>query len=59
MVGGAEVNVHPTSFMFGRNPAPKCVVYTDLVVTKRTYVRGVTQIREEWLREVAPKFYTE
>ena len=53
-IGGKEVSIHPTSTMFGRNPPPKCVVYTELLLTKRTYIRGVTQIREEWLTEVAP-----
>jgi HrpA-like RNA helicase len=56
-VGNENVSIHPTSMMFNRQPAPKCVVYTELVVTKKTYIRGVTQIREEWLQEVAPKFY--
>jgi HrpA-like RNA helicase len=56
-VGKTEVSVHPTSTMFGRNPAPKCVVYTELLETKRTYIRGVTQVREEWLAEVAPNFF--
>jgi HrpA-like RNA helicase len=56
-LGGAEVSIHPTSSLFGRNPPPKCVVYTELLVTKRTYIRGATQIREEWLNEVAPKFF--
>lgn len=55
--GGAEVSIHPTSSLFGRNPPPKCVVYTELLVTKRSYIRGATQIREEWLSEVAPKFF--
>jgi HrpA-like RNA helicase len=57
-VGNSEVSIHPTSTMFGRNPAPKCVVYTELLVTKKTYIRGVTQVREEWLFEVAPKFFS-
>lgn len=56
-VGNDIVSVHPTSFMFNRQPAPKCVVYTELVTTKKSYIRGVTQIREEWLPEVAPNFY--
>jgi len=56
-VGGHEVSIHPTSAMFGRNPPPKCVVYTELLVTKRTYIRGVTQVREEWLSELAPNFF--
>ena len=57
-VGNSEVSIHPTSSMFGRNPAPKCVVYTELLVTKKTYIRGVTQVREEWLVEVAPRFFS-
>lgn len=54
-VGGNIVSVHPTSFIFGRNPAPKCVVYTDLLYTTRMYIRGVTQIREEWLDDRSEK----
>mmetsp|Transcript_3825 Transcript_3825/g.3953 ORF Transcript_3825/g.3953 Transcript_3825/m.3953 type:complete len:536 (-) Transcript_3825:165-1772(-) len=56
-VGRANVSVHPTSTMFGRNPAPKCVVYTELLVTKKTYIRGVTQVKECWLADVAPNFF--
>eukprot|EP00543_Licmophora_paradoxa_P010184 CAMPEP_0202476504 /NCGR_PEP_ID=MMETSP1360-20130828/93459_1 /ASSEMBLY_ACC=CAM_ASM_000848 /TAXON_ID=515479 /ORGANISM="Licmophora paradoxa, Strain CCMP2313" /LENGTH=364 /DNA_ID=CAMNT_0049103715 /DNA_START=408 /DNA_END=1503 /DNA_ORIENTATION=- len=55
--GGQEVSIHPTSVMFGRNPAPKCVVYTEMLMTKKNYIRGVTQIREEWLPEVAPHLF--
>merc|ERR1711957_177755 len=57
-IGGNIVTVHPTSFMFGRNPAPKCVVYTDLLYTTRMYIRGVTQIKEEFLKDVFPQEVT-
>lgn len=53
-IGGTIVSVHPSSCIFGRNPAPKCVVYTDLLHTTRMYIRGTTQIREEWLNDVGP-----
>jgi len=56
-IGSEVVSIHPTSTLFGRNPAPKSVVYTELLLTKKTYLRGVTQIREEWLAEVAPGFF--
>ena len=56
-IGNEVVSIHPTSTLFGRNPAPKSVVYTELLITKKTYLRGVTQIREEWLAEVAPNFF--
>ena len=52
--GSFDVSVHPTSTLFQRNPAPQCVVYTELLVTKKSYIRGVTQVKEEWLSEVAP-----
>ena len=39
-----EISIHPTSSMFGRSTPPKCVVYTELLVTKKNYIRGVTQI---------------
>lgn len=52
-IGGNIVSIHPTSSLFGRNPAPKCVCFTDLVHTTRMYIRGATQIREEWLADCA------
>jgi len=58
ILGKQPVAVHPTSAMFNRQPVPKCVVYTELVITKKTYIRGVTQIREEWLHEIAPTLYS-
>jgi len=56
-IGGREVSIHPTSSLFGRNPPPKCVVYTELQITKKAYIRGVTQIKEGWLGELAPAFF--
>jgi len=56
-VGKKDVFIHPTSSLFGRNPAPKSVVYTELLVTKKNYIKGVNQIREEWLEDVAPQFF--
>ena len=52
-----EVNIHPTSALFGRNPSPKCVVYCEMLQTKKAYLRGVTQVREEWLSELVPDFF--
>jgi HrpA-like RNA helicase len=56
-LGNEMVSIHPTSTLFGRHPSPNCVVFTEMVTTSRSYVRGVTQIREEWLHDVAPNFY--
>jgi len=56
-IGCKEVSIHPNSSLFARNPPPKCVVYTELLFTKKTYIRGVTQVKEEWLAEVAPSLF--
>jgi HrpA-like RNA helicase len=59
-IGNQTVSIHPASTLFNRQPSlPACVVYTELVTTTNTYIRGVTQIREEWLPEIAPSFYQE
>lgn len=49
------VSVHPSSCMFQRK-AP-CVVYQELVVTRRRYIRDVTAVDEAWLVELAPEAF--
>lgn len=56
--GGIEVNVHPNSTLFQRNPAPKAVVFTELLFTKKTYITGVTQVHESWLAEFCNHYHT-
>ncbi|CDR94615.1 ATP-DEPENDENT RNA HELICASE, putative [Babesia bigemina] len=51
-----NVDIHPQSALFDQEP--KCVVYTDLVMTTRQYMRQVSQIRPEWLTQLAPHYYT-
>lgn len=58
-MGKDTVSIHPTSLMFGRQPAPSCIVYSELVATKRTYIRGVTQIKVDWLKDFAPTFFSD
>lgn len=49
--GGNLVSIHPTSFLFNRNTPAQSVAYTEMIHTSKLYIRGVTQIREEWLEE--------
>mmetsp|Transcript_31976 Transcript_31976/g.67606 ORF Transcript_31976/g.67606 Transcript_31976/m.67606 type:complete len:974 (-) Transcript_31976:179-3100(-) len=49
------VEIHPTSALFGEHP--KMVVYHELVLTTKEYMRQVVDIKPEWLVEVAPHFY--
>lgn len=56
-MGNQTVSIHPTSTLHQKHPPAGCVVYCELLTTSQTYIRGVTQIREEWLEEVAPQFF--
>jgi len=46
------VSIHPSSVLFRKTPA--CVIYNELVLTARQYMRCVTSIPPEWLVEFAP-----
>jgi pre-mRNA-splicing factor ATP-dependent RNA helicase DHX16 len=36
---------------------PKWVVYHELVLTSKEYMRNVIEIKPEWLMEIAPHYY--
>uniref|UniRef100_A0A7S1CH90 RNA helicase n=1 Tax=Bicosoecida sp. CB-2014 TaxID=1486930 RepID=A0A7S1CH90_9STRA len=55
--GGHEVWVHPMSVLFGRNPAPETIVYNEVVITKRQYLRCVSIVAADWLPELAPQCF--
>lgn len=40
-----------------QNP-PRWIVYHELVLTSKEYARTVTEIRPEWLLEIAPHMYS-
>lgn len=37
---------------------PRWVVYHELVLTSKEYMRIVSEIKSEWLVEIAPHFYS-
>lgn len=49
--------IHPSSVMHGRNPPPKTVVFTEVLTTSRTYIRGVTMALAKDLQEALPQFF--
>lgn len=49
------VEIHPHSSLFGQ--FPRFVVYTELALTTKEYMRSVCEVKPEWLAEVAPHFY--
>ena len=40
-----------------QNP-PRWIVYHELVLTSKEYARTVTEIRPDWLLEIAPHMYS-
>lgn len=53
------VFVQPSSGMARVDPPPRWVVYHELVKTTKEYMRQVTELKPEWLLEIAPHYYEE
>lgn len=43
------VHIHPSSVLFGTKP--ECIVYHELTLTTRCYLRGVSSVSPEWVLE--------
>ena len=50
-----QVLIHPSSALM--EVLPKWVIYHELVLTTKEYMRNVIPINPEWLLEVAPHYY--
>ncbi|OBZ68668.1 hypothetical protein A0H81_11386 [Grifola frondosa] len=48
------VYIHPSSSLFHHTPPAKTVLYYELVMTSKSYLRQVMEIKPAWLLEVAP-----
>ncbi len=55
LVDGNPVYIHPASALF--NKSPEWVLYHELVLTTKEYMRNVMAIEPKWLVELAPQFY--
>lgn len=49
------VHIHPSSGL--KEVHPRWVVYHELVMTSKEYMRNVSEIKPEWLIEIAPHYY--
>jgi ATP-dependent RNA helicase DHX8/PRP22 len=49
------VFIHPSSALFDKNP--EWVIYHELVMTSKEYMREVLSIDPKWLLEAAPKYF--
>eukprot|EP00698_Gefionella_okellyi_P007728 TRINITY_DN1885_c0_g2_i1.p1 TRINITY_DN1885_c0_g2~~TRINITY_DN1885_c0_g2_i1.p1 ORF type:complete len:967 (-),score=246.37 TRINITY_DN1885_c0_g2_i1:44-2944(-) len=55
LVENTPVYIHPSSALFQKNP--DWVVYHELVLTTKEYMRNIVTIDPRWLPEVAPHFF--
>lgn len=53
------VYIHPSSGMFPVKPPPKLLLYHELVMTSKEYMRNCMQIKEKWIHELAGHYYRE
>ena len=52
-----ETYVHPSSTLMGWNPPPRFVLYHELVLTSKEYMRSCMPVKPEWLHEAAPHYH--
>ena len=56
LVDQNPVYIHPSSAVFNKNP--EWVIYHELVLTTKEYMRNILVIDAKWLIELAPNFYS-
>lgn len=49
MVGNQTVQIHPSSVLFGKKV--EAIVFSEYVFTNRSYARGVSAVRLDWVAE--------
>ncbi|KAI6114152.1 pre-mRNA splicing factor [Pisolithus sp. B1] len=53
------VYIHPSSSLFQHQPPVRAVLYYELVMTSKSYMRQIMEIKPAWLLEVAPHYFKE
>jgi pre-mRNA-splicing factor ATP-dependent RNA helicase DHX16 len=52
---GLSVHIHPSSCL--RDVKPKLIVFSELVLTSREFVRNLAPVEAAWLTEMAPHYH--
>ena len=55
LVDQNPVYIHPSSALFNKNP--EYLIYHELILTTKEYMRNIMVIDAKWLTELAPAFY--
>ncbi|KAK3560665.1 hypothetical protein QTP86_014516 [Hemibagrus guttatus] len=54
---GSTVHIHPSSSLFGQEAKLDWIIFHDVLVTSRVYVRTVCPIRYDWVKDLLPKLH--
>eukprot|EP00736_Rhodelphis_marinus_P008056 Rmarinus@m.5643 len=54
--GRSNVRIHPSSVVLLQKPP--CIIFNELVLTSKCYVRDVTSIEPQWLNELVPQEFS-
>uniref|UniRef100_A0A667WR36 RNA helicase n=1 Tax=Myripristis murdjan TaxID=586833 RepID=A0A667WR36_9TELE len=54
---GSMVHIHPSSSLFEQEAELDWVIFHDVMVTSRVYIRTVCPIRYEWVKDLLPKLH--
>eukprot|EP00823_Brevimastigomonas_motovehiculus_P006334 TRINITY_DN5223_c0_g1_i1.p1 TRINITY_DN5223_c0_g1~~TRINITY_DN5223_c0_g1_i1.p1 ORF type:complete len:765 (-),score=184.00 TRINITY_DN5223_c0_g1_i1:110-2404(-) len=55
---GMPCHLHPTSALYALGNTPDYIVYHELVMTSKEYMRYVTAVDARWLAELGPMFFS-
>uniref|UniRef100_A0A7N6A0W3 RNA helicase n=1 Tax=Anabas testudineus TaxID=64144 RepID=A0A7N6A0W3_ANATE len=54
---GSMVQIHPSSSLFDQEAELNWVIFHDVLVTSRVYIRTVCPIRYDWVKDLLPKLH--
>ncbi|XP_014915682.1 probable ATP-dependent RNA helicase DHX40 isoform X1 [Poecilia latipinna] len=54
---GSMVHIHPSSSLFEQDIELNWVIFHDVLVTSKMYIRTVCPIRYEWVKDLLPKLH--
>ncbi|XP_064157157.1 probable ATP-dependent RNA helicase DHX40 [Anguilla rostrata] len=54
---GSVVHIHPASALFEQEAQLDWIIFHDVLVTSRVYVRTVCPVRYEWVKDLLPKLH--
>ncbi|KAJ7995609.1 hypothetical protein DPEC_G00246360 [Dallia pectoralis] len=54
---GSMVQIHPSSTLFDQEAQLDWVIFHDVLVTSRVYIRTVCPVRYDWVKDLLPKLH--